>query len=1041
MKFTLDRPEVWHEPFSDAKQPGGIHIDEVPSWFAETRDIAELGIIQFHIKTPQRPNHIDLSSLWFSAVDLPRFITHDLKTEDPKTFQGLKEICITDVSEGNCVVFHPQLRSQVTSKKVLEKLSAAQSVRSRLPVWRVRLRGAAVDERDLQLPTDIICSHFKRSRSSFTCHALVVSIPVTKPSKAATLRSQLIAAISQHYSEKIQVSSLRNDTQVHLYYERRTLSTIERGLLVLAYIVLSLYMLISVGKIKAVMSRAGLALAAASIMTASVTSGVGACCYFGLVRDFKAFEVIPFLVMVIGLDNITTITNAVVSAPPTVAVRFRIAHGLSHAGPQLCTSLLQMEAILLFGAFSHIPQLRDFSIVACAAMLCNFSFQLIIYVAVMSLDMRRLELSDLMQQDIALPNSASITEFTGDERIVENLLRNGSSSRGVVINTVLVVMSMIATVLLAVLSGRSQHYGLDNDAFANTEASWVDLALMASNSSLKVHSASLRSGVLSFLPVTVLSVHDTPIHRAANATLMPPSPSLFLWNNVLQAFTDVANTDITQVVFVFLALSVVIFWVRTIVKSAQHALFGQREDVDSLAAMSLIDVEIGSLNHGHTQLELFAINTQLQLVLTCSISGAVSVWDLQTHRHLSDQEYNDSQGDVPWCMTTHAHFVGLGFNNGIVEVWELHTQHRHILLPPNRKLADRPPRVTQIAFSGTFLIAGRADGVIETWLLKSFTKQQDSSPAIAHTHRRHPSVSPVATANSLYGTEYSPQSRHRRTLSAESTTSVLSQSSSATFCYESFNTLKSFGPVIPATIEHICSRRCHTSTVTCMTVFGDYIITAGRDASIRVLRKLDFGISATLTGHTGPISCMTTFSGPTKSRSQDSRYPSASVIVSGSADGTVRVWDIGSWEIEAVFEGHEDVVTHVSANRIESIHVVSLGQDDTLRMWSRHKQICIRVLQPKHLLHSLILHPSSILITVSNAQLIAWDVMASGERIRTISLNIDNSEVPFLAHQEPLLHDAHMMELVSDDIIVCSVGPRLYIVRLPFPTLRKHKHQ
>lgn len=41
---------------------------------------------------------------------------------------------------------------------------------------------------------------------------------------------------------------------------------------------------------------------------------------------FVAFEVIPFLVMVIGLDNITTITNAVVSAPPTVAVRFRIAH-------------------------------------------------------------------------------------------------------------------------------------------------------------------------------------------------------------------------------------------------------------------------------------------------------------------------------------------------------------------------------------------------------------------------------------------------------------------------------------------------------------------------------------------------------------------------------------------------------------------------------------------------------------------------------------------------------------------------------------------
>ena len=54
------------------------------------------------------------------------------------------------------------------------------------------------------------------------------------------------------------------------------------------------------------------------------------------VIDCQAFEVMPFLVMVIGLDNISTITTAVVNAPPTVAVRFRIAH-VSAVDPHSCS--------------------------------------------------------------------------------------------------------------------------------------------------------------------------------------------------------------------------------------------------------------------------------------------------------------------------------------------------------------------------------------------------------------------------------------------------------------------------------------------------------------------------------------------------------------------------------------------------------------------------------------------------------------------------------------------------------------------------------
>jgi hypothetical protein len=38
-----------------------------------------------------------------------------------------------------------------------------------------------------------------------------------------------------------------------------------------------------------------------------------------------AIELVPFLVMAIGLDNITTITQCVEASDPSIAVRFRIA--------------------------------------------------------------------------------------------------------------------------------------------------------------------------------------------------------------------------------------------------------------------------------------------------------------------------------------------------------------------------------------------------------------------------------------------------------------------------------------------------------------------------------------------------------------------------------------------------------------------------------------------------------------------------------------------------------------------------------------------
>ena len=76
-------------------------------------------------------------------------------------------------------------------------------------------------------------------------------------------------------------------------------------------------------------------------------------------------------------------------------VRFRVAEGLGRAGPQLAKSMLQLEAVLIIGAHSHIPPLQEFCLIACVAVLSDFFLELMLYVAVLSIDLRRIGLSDL----------------------------------------------------------------------------------------------------------------------------------------------------------------------------------------------------------------------------------------------------------------------------------------------------------------------------------------------------------------------------------------------------------------------------------------------------------------------------------------------------------------------------------------------------------------------------------------------------------------------------------------------------------------------
>ncbi len=164
---------------------------------------------------------------------------------------------------------------------------------------------------------------------------------------------------------------------------------------IVLYLLLFVYIYISVSKIEFVKSKWGLAFAAVAQVIASLLMAVGICSYFGLTPTLNGGEIFPYLIIFIGFENIVVLTKSVVSTPFDLDVRYRIAFGLKKESWNI-TKILSFELIIIFfGICTMVPAIQEFCVFAFVGLLIDFFMQMIFFVTVLSIDIRRMELSDL----------------------------------------------------------------------------------------------------------------------------------------------------------------------------------------------------------------------------------------------------------------------------------------------------------------------------------------------------------------------------------------------------------------------------------------------------------------------------------------------------------------------------------------------------------------------------------------------------------------------------------------------------------------------
>jgi hypothetical protein len=117
-------------------------------------------------------------------------------------------------------------------------------------------------------------------------------------------------------------------------------------------------------------------------------------------------ELLPIVIIFVGAENMFSLVDAVTCTPITLAVKQRIAVGLSNAGTSNTLKVVSYNAILgvlaVLAGRAGAGAIAQFCAFAIVVLVAHWFLAHTFFLAVLSIDIQRLELDELLRQDTSL---------------------------------------------------------------------------------------------------------------------------------------------------------------------------------------------------------------------------------------------------------------------------------------------------------------------------------------------------------------------------------------------------------------------------------------------------------------------------------------------------------------------------------------------------------------------------------------------------------------------------------------------------------------
>ncbi|CAE6348049.1 unnamed protein product [Rhizoctonia solani] len=177
--------------------------------------------------------------------------------------------------------------------------------------------------------------------------------------------------------------------------------------LYVVYIIIFIQLSGSMRRMDSVHSRFGLTFTGMIEILASTITSVSVCAIAGFRVTMVPWSILPIVIVIVGAENMFVLMEAVLATSISLPIRRRIAEGLQKAGVSITLKLTTYNAVLGTIAYFSSGAIRQFCVFVIVVLVAHWFLIHTFFLAVLSIDLQRLELSDVLRQGSSSPRNAS----------------------------------------------------------------------------------------------------------------------------------------------------------------------------------------------------------------------------------------------------------------------------------------------------------------------------------------------------------------------------------------------------------------------------------------------------------------------------------------------------------------------------------------------------------------------------------------------------------------------------------------------------------
>ncbi|XP_035235448.1 protein patched homolog 1 isoform X2 [Anguilla anguilla] len=210
----------------------------------------------------------------------------------------------------------------------------------------------------------------------------------------------ILEAWQRRYSEAVQQSVSINSSQKVLTFTTTTLEDILKSFsdisvirVASGYLLMLAYACLTMLRWDCAKSQGAVGLAGVLLVALSVAAGLGLCSLLGISFNAATTQVLPFLALGVGVDDVFLLAHAFSETGQNKRIPFedRTGECLKRTGASVTLTSISNVTAFFMAALIPIPALRAFSLQAAVVVVFNFAMVLLIFPAILSMDLYRRE--------------------------------------------------------------------------------------------------------------------------------------------------------------------------------------------------------------------------------------------------------------------------------------------------------------------------------------------------------------------------------------------------------------------------------------------------------------------------------------------------------------------------------------------------------------------------------------------------------------------------------------------------------------------------